>query len=850
VDQHLSNGLRVIVEPVQGAPVVSLQVWVGVGSLDEQDGEHGLAHLHEHMLFKGTPSRGVGEIAASIERVGGELNAFTSHDHTCYYAVVPSHAWRTALQTLADAVSHSLFDADELTREIEVVVEEIKRAADTPGQVAWQKMFAAALAGHPYARPILGSEESVRSMTRERMLAFYGKHYVAPNMTVVVAGDVDPADALAEVKTGFATLPVQPPPPKPAVTPPQPPPSGHIEQTSFSESRLLLAWAVPPLGHADVPALDLLAIVLGQGDSSRLVRHVQREQMLANDIGASSWTPLRAGLFAVTALSSADRLAAVRSAVLREVQRIRDHGVDADELDKARHNVLAEAVYKHETVQGLAQGLGYFAASLGDPHWDRSYARQIEAVRREDIQRVAQTYLTAERLHLLQLCGEGGACDELSAAVLAESQALLLPARQGASLPGPRHRDIVDGIERIQLPSGDVLVVQPDRSVPVFGLRASVQGGLRGEDPSCNGRTYLLGQMLTRGTARRSADAIAREVETLAAGLSGSAGRNSLGLQASGLSASRDALLDLFFDALFESVLPQADLDQERAVQLEDLRHQIDAPARQALRAMAQALYGAHPYAMDLLGHPDSVQGLQRDALLAYVRGRLAPGRLVYAAAGDIDPDELAAAIVAHTPDDRAALPPPPRRPIARATAPRHLRRHIDKQQAHIAVGYLGACLEDPARYALDVLATVLSGQSGRLFLELRDRQSLAYSVSAMHVEGLDEGYFALYLGTSPDKVEQGLRGLAEQVERLRHDRISDDELDRARQSLAGSFAIGLQRRSARATTLGLNELYGLGRQAYRGQVEALLAVTADDVLRAARVFLDPATAVEVVHSA
>ncbi len=843
-DVRLASGLRAVVQSVPGAPVVAVQVWVGVGSYHEQPGQHGLAHLHEHMLFKGTALRGVGEIAASVERAGGQINAWTSTDHTCFHVVMPTSTWREGLETLADAVCHSTFDAQELAREIEVVVEEIHRADDSPGQVAWRRLFACTFGNHPYGRPVLGSETSVRAMTRDAMLQFYEQHYVASNLTITAAGDVDADEALAAIAHAFADLPAQP------ATPPQPVTAGaagaghHYEHTAFSESRLILAWPVPALDHRDVPALDVLAIVLGQGDSSRLVQRVQRKDGLVNDVGAASWTPLRGGLFSVTALTSAERLAAAREAILAEIQLLRERGVDSAELDKARHNVLADAIYKQETVQGLAHSLGYFATATGDPHWDRHYVQAVSRLQPTDVQRVAQRYLAPDQLTWVELPGEDGAGQVDAPATWKTLQDQLRPLR--TAHPG-RLRDLVDGIERLELPTGDVLIVQRDPSVPLMGLRVAAHGGLRDETPDVNGRAYLCGQMLTRGTATRSSGAIAKEVETLAAGLAGFAGRNSLGLMATGLSSGRDRLLEVFFDCLFASDLPEADLEQERAVQLEDLRHQSDAPARQTLRLLATTLYGRHPYSLDLLGNIPAVTGLQAHALRGYLRRRLTPGRLVYAASGDIDADELAAAIVAHSPTAAPGEPPPPSQPVARPGEPIQVRSRTDKQQAHLALGYVGARLDDKSRYALDILATVLSGQSGRLFIELRDRQSLGYAVSAMHVEGLDEGYFAVYLGTGADKVEQGLTGLYHQLDRLRQHPIGAEELQRARQSMVGAFAIGLQRRSSRAATLCLNELYGLGRQAYRGQIEALLAVTAADVQAAAQHFLDPQHCVEVV---
>lgn len=859
---QFDSGLTMLIDSVHGSPVAAFQVWIHTGSYDEREGEHGLAHLHEHMLFKGTPTRGVGEVASAIEACGGQINAWTSNDHTCYHVVLPAHEWRNGLEVLADVVCHPLFDPDEMTREIEVVVEEIKRAADSPGQVAYRRLFEMTFAGHPYALPVLGTEAQVRGMTPEKMRAFWSRHYVTGNTTVVASGDLDPLSVREAITALFADLPRRDAAPKPQ---PEPLPivaAADVLATAFSESRVVYGWPLPSLEHPDVPALDILAIALGQGDSSRLVRTVQRDLLLVNDIGCSTYTPQRVGLFSLTLLTSIDRLDAARPAALQVLADVLARGITRAELDKARNNILSDATYKLETVQGLAHSHGYFHATTGDPAWARVYDRRVAEVSLGDVLRVARCWLRPDTVQIVQMPGTDAAHAEDApqhahtldpASLLAEAQAILAPAVAADLLPGSivglalRTPDIVHGIERIELPTGDLLLVQPDRSVAICALRVAALGGLRSETAANNGSSHLLAQLLTRGTARRSGAEIAHEIETLAAGLGGFAGRNSFGLHAVTLSGTRDAVLDLMFDTLFEATLPEVELETERRVQLEDIRHHSDAPARQALRAMASALYGDHPYGLDMLGTAESVGSLQPDTLLADLRQRLAPGRLVYAAAGDVDAEELAIQIVARAPTDRTPQPPLESRPVLPLTGPVQLRMTSEKQQAHLALGFLGTTLYDKDRYALDVLSTILSGQSGRLFVELRDRQSLAYTVSAMHVDGLDPGYFALYIGTSPDKAETAMRGLNAELDKVLQAQVSANELDRARRYLAGGHAIGLQRRTSRASTFCLNELYGLGRDAWRGQLDSLLAVSAEDILHVARKYLDRERSVEVV---
>ena len=844
---QLQSGLTAVIVPNHSAPVAAFQVWLHAGGFDELPDERGLAHLHEHMLFKGTPTHGVGEIASAIEACGGQINAWTSHDQTVYHVTLPAHAWREGLAVLADATCHPLFDPEELAREIEVVVEEIKRADDTPSRVAYRRLFEMVYGEHPYALPVLGTVQSVRGMTQARMRAFYNKHYVAPNATVVAVGDFDSDEVLAEIETLFADLGRPSPPARKPHGLPTPAAAADSIETAFSESRLVCAFPAPDLQHEDVAALDVLALVLGQGDSSRLFRTVRRDLGLANEVGTSCYTPERAGLFSLSILTSRDRLAAAWRASLEVLAQVLDGGIEAEELDKARNIILSDAIYKLETMQGMAGSAGYFSVVCDDPDWERTYHDAVQRLGVDDVLRVARTWLRVDRLQVVQML----AGDDTDAAEAPTAQELLAVAQE--LLPAPpmalalRVADVVEGIEKIDLPGGDVLLAMPEHTVPVMGLRVAALGGLLSEGAANNGHMRLFADLLTRGTASRSGDEIAAMVDNLAGDLSGFSGKNSLGLSAIGLSRHSDTLLGLLLECLHDHVLPSQELDVQREAQLEDIRHKDDAPARSCFHATLGALYGDHPYGLDTLGTLESVAAANQADLHDMGRRRLAPGALVWAAAGDIDPDRLARRLSERVPADRRADPLAVRPAVPQLESAVQLRPKADKAQAHVAIAFRGVTLTDPDRYALSVLSTVLSGQGGRLFVELRDKLSLAYSVSSMQVEGVDPGYFAFYIGTSPDKVDTALSGLYAEIDKVVQAPLREDELARARAYLAGGHAIGLQRSTARASVICFNHLYGLQRESWRTHLEQLLAVQADDVLRAARRILTVGRHVETV---
>ncbi len=199
----LPNGLTLLLHEAHLAPVANLQIWAKVGAADERPGEEGLAHFHEHMLFKGTARRGVGEIAGDVEGAGGRINAYTSFDVTVYHATLPSDQLAVGVDVLADAVLHSSFDPDEIAREIEVVLEEIRRSEDSPGHVLGNALFETCYEQHPYRAPILGTAESVASFDRARVRAFFERWYTPEHLSFVAAGDFDGAAVRERVRQAF-----------------------------------------------------------------------------------------------------------------------------------------------------------------------------------------------------------------------------------------------------------------------------------------------------------------------------------------------------------------------------------------------------------------------------------------------------------------------------------------------------------------------------------------------------------------------------------------------------------------------------------------------------------------------
>jgi zinc protease len=851
----LPNGLTLLLREVHVAPVANLQIWAKVGSADERPGEEGLAHFHEHMLFKGTERRGVGDVAGEVEGAGGRINAYTSFDVTVYYATLPSDALATGLDVLVDAVRHSTFDPLEVQREVEVVLEEIRRSEDSPGHVLSDLAFHTSYQVHPYRQPILGPADNVARFDKALVEAFFRRWYTPDNLVVVAAGDFEAPKLAEEIRRLFADA-------EPGGTVRERPiePEQHALRTAvlarpFERARLDLSWRAPSFREVHATHLDLLAFILGEAESSRLVRDVKETRALADRIDASCYSPLDPGLFSINLECEPEQARDAVDAVLEHVERLRQAPVGVDELDRARANFLATEHFERESVSGMASKLGHFHVLGGDFRSEERYFESVRSATPADLQRVAMQYLAPEKLAACVLLPEDAATalddGELAAAIASgteRTRRAYHPPRRTAAAPGG-----TELVHTYPLAGGAVLHVMPARDVPVVSARAALLGGLLAESEATAGITSFTSSMWMRGTRHRDTASFARAVEGLAAEVDSFSGRSSLGLTLECTSDKLEPALDLFAEALLEPAFDGTELERERRDVLASIERRSDRLAQRCFHLFQRTLFERHPYRLPITGLRESVEVFDAAAIRAHHERLVRSDNLVLGVAGDVDPDEIAKACsVRFAPladaTSRSALPTWPE-PESLPSAPRTAREHADRAQAHLVVGYPGLALDDPDRFALEVVAQILAGQSGRLFLELRDRQGLAYSVSAMNVEGMAPGFFAVYIATAPEKLDQAREGIDFELERLVQEPVTAGELDRARRYLIGNHAIDRQRSAARAASLALDGRYGLGTDAALRYPEHVEAITRDDLLRVAQRVMAPRGRVEATVS-
>src|SRR5437016_6507006 len=414
----LPNGLTIIVQEDHSAPVASVQAWCATGSIDED--AHlgaGLSHILEHMLFKGTKTRSTNEIAQKIQDVGGYINPYASFDGTVFSIDVPKDGVSTALDILADAMVNSTLPPEEYRKEQEVIRREFAMGMDDPDRMAGLLLFATAYQRHPYRFPVIGEIEIYNQLTQEQVMQYYKTRYVPNNLTFVVAGDVDAEKVRQQLTEFFKAYPEKSLNPLIISEEPNQLVLWEVHEEFATElTHLSLAWHIPEVTNPDVPALDLLSSILGDGRSSRLYRRVREEAGLAYRISAFSYRPGDPGLFGIDATLDPKKREASEQLVLRILDEVKQAGVTTEELMKAKKISLSHHLGALTTVRGQASDIGSNWLLTRNLNFSRDYLDAAQKVTLDVIKRVAARYLTNENLTVVSLNPKGSLLAKTEAA--------------------------------------------------------------------------------------------------------------------------------------------------------------------------------------------------------------------------------------------------------------------------------------------------------------------------------------------------------------------------------------------------------------------------------------------------
>jgi zinc protease len=848
----LPNGLTVLIQQDRSAPVVAIVTYVRAGYFDETDEENGLAHALEHMFFKGTQKRGVGDIAKETKSSGGYLNAHTIYDNTTYYTVLPSSGFAKGLEIQADAYANSAIDARELAREMEVIIQEAKRKSDSPSAVATETLYELLHDAHRMRRWRIGREPGLRAFTRDLMNNFYRNFYRPGNTILSISGDVDPADALRRVTELYGGLESLDPVRHPGPAEPKHDDFRYRELAGdIAQSQLVLGWRTPGTLDPDTAILDAAAAVLATGRASRLYRAV-REKKLASSITAYDYTPTELGVFVVHAETEPETTAEAARVIWDQMHQLRVGEIADDELVRVRRIFEARWVRRFETAEGRANYLAEWEA-LGGWRLGDEYFKRFMSASADDIQRVARKYLSDERAAALIYRPETAPIVAQDAAdmkrILGEGGTERLPAipRHAKSTPPEAKLAKLEkeeaGVSVFRADEVPVLVRRKP-GTPMASIGIYIVGGAVEEEPEQAGLTLLTARSMLKGTTTRSAAQIAEDSEMLGGSISASAGSDSFGWSLSVPTTRLAEALELLGDVILRPTIPDEAFQTERTVALSNVAMLRDDMYRYPMRLASSVAFAKHPYGMPAMGTEESLRAITAEQAREWHKSRILESAVVIGVVADADPNEVADIVARELGSLQLQKDPK----VGKPRWPKSVKiaaESRDKAQTAIALAFPAPARDDESRFAASLIATVASGLGGRFFDELRDKQSLAYTVQAAVSERRLAGMFLSYIATSPEKEGVARAGLLAEFAKLRDQLVSDEEMTRAKEYVVGSHAISQESGGAQLGEMLDAWMLGEGLHELLEYDSRIRAVTADQMRDVARKYFDPERRVE-----
>lgn len=845
----LKNGMTVIVRRVP-SPAVAVRAYAHTGGIYEGKWlGGGLSHLLEHLVAGGSNERRTEEQNRNLlQKIGNNSNAYTTYDHTCYFVnTTPPHL-DEAVDLVAGWMLGAKITPAEYAREYEVVQREVEMNKGEPGSVFWLLSQSNRYRVHPARVPVIGYQAVIQGLSRDDVYGYYKLAYQPNNLLFAVAGDIDPEKALAAIRKNVAEA--KPGREFPHDLPAEPPVSAPRSVVAtfpkLGQARLELGFPSVKLDHPDMYPLDVLATILGDGESALLIQELRDKRQLVSGVGVGDFTPHYAdGTFTISMELDPDKVDAATKAVLEQIEKIKAAPVDAGRLARAKTLVRASRVKSKQTAEDIIGSMAMDYLSTGDAHFSDRYVERMQQVTAEQIMAAAKKYLLPEKLLTTALIP----AESLGAGGLPKAEELLRhasPSAPAKPAAGPAR------VTRLELDGGVILLHKQLTSSPIVEVRMYSLGGLTAEDEKTNGIGNLTMEMVPRGTRTRSADQISEFFDSIGGDISTETGNNSWYWNMTCMKEDFSRAMGVYADIVKNPTFPDAELAPVKQRVLAGIEGQDADWHSQAMRFFKKQYFGPlnSPYQFVSVGQKSLIEQATAAQLREWYQSKVLAGRKVLAIYGDVTLDEAQDMARQHLSIPSAPLASAGQRPAANPlTGPASIKvervevQKTDQPLAGVVIGFRSrSVIGDADAFPISVLDTMASGfdyPTGYMFEILRGR-GLVYVVHAYDSPGRSAsvpGAFIVYAGCDPKNVNEVVDVILESMARCQGTAadMNAEWFDRSKQLITTSDALSNETAAQQASTAALDELYGLGYD-YHAQFPAKInAVTIDQVREVAK---------------
>lgn len=829
VKETLENGITVIVKENHSAPVAACNFWIRVGAAYENENEKGLSHFLEHMMFKGTKKRGVGQIDKEIKELGGYNNAFTSYDATNYVIVLPSENIEKAIEIQFDALTNSVFDEEEIEKEREVIIDELKRGLDNPNIFILQKLMNVSFSNY-YKDPIIGYEEKLRKYTRENLIDFFNKYYIPANMVIVISGDVNPIEIINTIKNTFGTIVDRKTGIFSAFKDDRKPSFKYFTYSGDIASRyLMIGFPVPDILSEDTPAIEILARLMGGSESSILYQKIKEEKELVDNINMDIFNGKFGGILIISAIIREGKYANLLEEIFKEIEKIKKYGVTREELDRIKSDIIREKEKELMKVENDALNLGFFE-TISDYNEYYKYYDRLRRTIESDIINVASKYLNPDAASIVLYYPKSSEREFGDYKTHEKIKNLINPVVE-------KKQEEKTEVRLIEFENGLKFIHKRLINTNLVSAKFLFPGGVIFEGSFNSGLykgiTNLMVETMMKGTKKRSAKDIAKRIDELGAVFVPSVSKEYFGWSIEVMNTNFEDIIELFSDIIFNASFNIEEIRKEKEDIINELNRLKDHPDEYAFKLFNEEFFEWHPYGFYPLGTTQTVKAISQRLLKEWYDRFVSPDNMIISIVGNIDIDYAKDILYKYLNKHGKSKKIKINLPVKISHNIKIKRETIEKNQSHIIIGFKGPKINSDDYFAFRILDTILSGgMDSRLFREIRDKKNLCYTIFSTFDRFTENGAFKIYAATSPDNEEQLEAEIFNVLKDLVKNKVTSKEVKSAKNYINGMFKIGFQDYMSQADSYCMYEFWGLGYKQVDTFLEKINAVKKEDVNR------------------
>lgn len=855
IKKVLKNGLTVLIRQTSNIPKVSVQLWYNVGSKDEKSEEKGIAHLIEHMIFKGTEKMSESDLDTITHKLSGYCNAFTSYDYTGYLFDFPSQNWQEALPILSDCMKNCTFKEELLNSELKAVIQELKMYKDDFAASLIEKMTASIFKGHPYQHPIIGYKQDLWSLKRDNLVNFYKKHYTPNNATLIIVGDVDVNQALDLAEKNFGSIES----------------NLNYKKEEFlferdlsntetkiyrdvQQSEGLVAFLIPGATKKYDYALDTLSHILASGKDSRLYKRLVNKEKLVTEVEAFSYDLFDHDLFFIyfepIGSNSIDK---INEIIKEEINLLKD-SISDKEIENASKNIESNYLNVLENTQKQAYLIGKLYLATQDENYIFNYLKQDPKEIKNKIKELLNNFLKPSLMHTGKVLPIKESDKYIAQELQNESDAIdekILSRKQRESdIEAPKIANLINTkepkhfnfpkYESFTLANGINVLFHENKNIPKISLILELKAKYYYDEPSLMGIGNFVSELLLEGTKKLNSEELANKIESLGINIKTSPGFVSMDL----LSQDFEQGLDLLSQILTESVFSDEAIEKVRARIKAEIQGYWDNPSDFSDQLIRNKIYENHPYSKNVLGSIDTINKIKKEDLVEYYKKYISPAEAKISIVGDFKNQNIKQLL-------EEKLGNWTGEEISSLTFPNMnlIKTHedffkIDRDQVVLAYAGNSITRKDADFDKLLIFDQIFGGgnlgaMSSRLF-KIRERSGLFYTISGSLISRANQqpGMSVVKTIVSLDRLKEA-ENLIENEIKIAAESMTDEELRKAKDAIINSRIDNFASNKQIASTFLFLDKYNLGKDYFDNRVENIEKISKEDTLNAAKKILN-----------